>query len=53
MDYATAIGWYMALPVTVWLAYRFVMLNLKHHAKMERLEQLEARYADETTKEQI
>jgi hypothetical protein len=47
MDYTTAILWYLAWPLLIWLAYRFVVLNLKHHAKMERLEELEARYAEE------
>jgi len=47
MEYLEALIWYASWPVLIWLAYRFVMLNLHHHAKMERLEELEKRYADE------
>ncbi|WP_457596302.1 hypothetical protein [Hydrogenimonas sp.] len=36
-----AILWYATWPVVVYIAYRFVLLNLEHHKKMERLAQLE------------
>ena len=45
--YIDALIWYSTWPVLIYLAYRFVLLNLRHHAKMERLEELEARYAKE------
>ncbi|WP_457605735.1 hypothetical protein [Nitratifractor sp.] len=44
MDYTTAILWYASWPVLIYVAYRFVLLNLRHHAKMERLEMLEERF---------
>ncbi|MCF6207588.1 MAG: hypothetical protein L3J47_11985 [Sulfurovum sp.] len=46
-NYTEALIWYAAWPVLIYLAYRFVLLNLRHHGKMERLEELEARYAQE------
>ena len=36
-----AIIWYSAWPVVIYLSLKFVMLNLKHFSKMERLEELE------------
>jgi len=36
-----AIIWYSVWPVVIYLSLKFVMLNLKHFAKMERLEELE------------
>ena len=52
-DTATALLWYASWPVLIWLAYRFVLLNLRHHARMERLEELEARYAKEQELESV
>jgi hypothetical protein len=46
MDYIDAILWYMSWPFIVWIAYKFVMINLYHHAKMERLEMLEEHFGD-------
>jgi len=46
-SYIIALSWYAVWPLLIYLAYRFVLLNLRHHAKMERLEELEARYASE------
>ena len=43
MDYKDAIIWYLSWPVVIWLSLKFVMLNIKHHGKMERLEELEAK----------
>jgi len=41
MEYIDAIIWYASWPVLIYVAYRFVLINLRHHAKMERLELLE------------
>jgi len=49
MDYTEAIIWYTAWPVLIFVAYKFVMLNLRHHAKMERLEMLEERFGEQCT----
>ncbi len=49
MDYTEAIIWYTAWPVLIFIAYKFVMLNLHHHAKMERLEMLEERFGEQCT----
>lgn len=46
MEYTDAILWYASWPVLIYIAYRFVLLNMKHHAKMERLEEFEKRYGD-------
>ncbi len=43
MNYTEAILWYLAWPLIIWLSLKFVMLNLKHHKNMERLEELEAK----------
>jgi len=45
--YIDAIIWYASWPVLIYICYRFVLLNLKHHAKMERLEMLEERCGKE------
>jgi len=47
MEYTDAIIWYLSWPAIVYLSYRFVLLNLKHHAKMERLEMLEKKFGKE------
>ncbi|WP_456393806.1 hypothetical protein [Nitratifractor sp.] len=39
----TALLWYASWPVLIWASYRFVLLNIRHHANLERLEELEAR----------
>ena len=46
-EYTEALTWYAMWPILIYIAYRFVLLNLKHHSKMERLEELEAHYANE------
>ena len=46
MEYLDAILWYMSWPLIIWIAYKFVLINLYHHAKMERLEMLEERFGD-------
>ena len=43
MNYTDAILWYLSWPVIIWLSVKFVMLNLNHHKKMERLEEVEAK----------
>ncbi len=46
-QYTDAILWYAAWPAVIFIAYKFVWLNLRHHAKMERLEEFETRYGQE------
>ncbi|WP_457743496.1 hypothetical protein [Sulfurimonas sp.] len=41
----TEIIWYASWPVFIYLSFKFVLLNLKHHGKMERLEELETLHA--------
>jgi len=53
MEYTQALIWYAMWPVLIFLAYKFVLLNLRHHAKMERLEELEERYAQEQLEETL
>jgi len=38
MEYLGEIIWYLSLPVTVFLATKFVQHNLIHFNKLERLE---------------
>ena len=40
-----ALIWYAAWPVLIYVAYRFVLLNIQHHGNMERLEELDQRCA--------
>ncbi len=47
MEHLEGILWYSAWPVLIYLAYRFVLLNLKHYTKMERLEMLEEKFGDQ------
>ena len=49
--YTEAILWYAAWPILIFIAYKYVLLNLRHHAKMERLEELEERYREEIAHE--
>ena len=44
MDFTEGILWFCSWPVLIFVAYKFVMINLKHHAKMERLEILEKKF---------
>jgi len=46
MDYTDAIIWYLSWPVLIYIAYRFVWLNIRHHARMEHLQTLEERFDD-------
>lgn len=48
MDYTEAIIWYAMWPVLIFVAYKFVLLNLRHHAKMERLEMLEEHFGEQS-----
>ena len=41
MEYLGEILWYVALPITVFIALKFVQHNLKHFHKLERLEAYE------------
>ena len=52
MEYLDAIAWYATWPVLLYLTYRFVLLNLRHHAKMERLEILEEKCGKEIDHQQ-
>ena len=45
MEYLTETIWYLSWPVLIYISYKFVTLNLHHYKKMERLEELEAIYA--------
>ena len=36
-----AIIWYAAWPVVIYVTWKFVILNVEHLLKMERLEELE------------
>ncbi len=47
MDFIEAIIWFCSWPMLIFVAYKFVMINLTHHAKMERLEMLEKRFGKE------
>jgi len=47
MNYIDAIFWYATWPILIFIAYKFVIFNLHHHAKMERLEMLEKRFGDQ------
>ena len=38
-----ALIWYGVWPFVIYIAYKFVDLNLSHFSKMERLEELEKR----------
>jgi len=42
MNYTTELLWYASWPVVIYLAYKFVLLNINHHQKMEKLEDIEA-----------
>ncbi|ADV45867.1 hypothetical protein [Nitratifractor salsuginis] len=44
MDYTEAIIWYLSWPLLIYITYRFVWLNIRHHQRMERLEELEEHY---------
>ncbi len=46
MDYTDAIIWYLSWPVLIYVAYRFVWLNIRHHARMEKLAALEEHLGD-------
>ena len=46
MEYLTETIWYASWPIIIYLSVKFVQLNLKHYAKMERLEELEALHGD-------
>jgi len=43
MNYTNEILWFASWPILIWLSYKFVMLNLNHFTKMQRLKELEKR----------
>ncbi|MDQ7067070.1 MAG: hypothetical protein Q9M40_03165 [Sulfurimonas sp.] len=45
MEFLGSIIWYLSWPIVIGIAVNFVHLNIKHYKRMERLEELEARYA--------
>ncbi len=45
MEYLSEILWYVSWPIIIYLGLKFTQLNLRHYAKMERLEELEALHA--------
>jgi hypothetical protein len=47
MDYTEAIIWYLSWPLLIYVAYRFVWFNIRHHNQMERLEELGKHYGEE------
>jgi len=46
MEMLSEIVWYASWPLIIYMSFKFVELNLKHYEKMERLEELEALYAE-------
>jgi len=48
MEYLAEGIWYLSLPLTVWLATKFVQHNLKHFNKLERLEMYEKKAQQNT-----
>lgn len=45
MEYIESLLWLSLWPIVIFLGYKFAMLNLRHYVKMERLEELEERFA--------
>ena len=48
MEYISAIFWYATWPILIFIAYKFVLMNLTHHSNMERLRELEEKCANES-----
>jgi hypothetical protein len=44
MEYLSEIIWYSTWPIVIFIAVKFVILNLSYYTKMERLEELEEYY---------
>lgn len=44
MEHLAGILWYATWPVIIYLSWKFVQLNLRHFAKMQRLEELESMF---------
>ncbi len=42
MEHLSGMIWYATWPVIIYMSFKFVELNLRHFAKMQRLEELEA-----------
>ena len=39
VDYTTSLIWLAAWPLIIFLGYRFAAFNVKHFARMERLQE--------------
>ncbi len=47
MEYIESLVWLGLWPLIIFLGYKFALLNLRHYQKMERLEELEERLAQQ------
>ena len=47
MEYIGSLLWLALWPLVIFLGYKFMALNLHHYQKMERLEELEERIAQD------
>ncbi len=47
MEYIESLLWLSLWPLIIFLGYKFAVLNLRHYQKMERLEELEERAAQQ------
>jgi hypothetical protein len=47
MEYIGSLLWLALWPLVIFLGYKFTALNLHHYQKMERLEELEERIAQD------
>lgn len=47
MEYIGSLLWLAFWPLVIFLSYKFTTLNFHHYQKMERLEELEKRIAQE------
>lgn len=47
MEYIESLLWLGLWPLIIYLGYKFAVLNLRHYQKMERLEELEAHFAEQ------
>ncbi len=44
MEHLSGMIWYATWPIIIYLSLKFIQLNLRHFAKMERLEEYEAMF---------
>lgn len=47
MEYIESLLWLSLWPIIIFFGYKFSVLNLRHYQKMERLEELEERLAQQ------